>query len=55
MKYSTVVRVWEAIGEGEYGPKSFDMFLYKLTVNRIITLTQYNKFLNKFIDEMEEK
>lgn len=55
MKYGTVVRLWEVFGEGEYGSKSFDMFLYKLTVNHIITLRQYNKFLNKFRDEMEEE
>lgn len=55
MKYGTVVRLWEVFGEGEYGSKSFDMFLYKLTVNNIITLKKYNKFLNKFRDEMEEE
>lgn len=54
MKYGTVVRLWEVFGEGEYGKKSFDMFLYKLTVNHVITLKQYDKFLNKFIDGMEE-
>lgn len=55
MKYGTVVRLWELFGEGKYGSKTFDMFLYTLTVNHIITLAQYDEFLYKFTNETEEE
>lgn len=54
MKYGIVKRLWEVFGTGEYGVLSFDMFLYKLSVNRIITLKQYDKFLKKFETEYKE-
>lgn len=54
MKYGTVKRLWEMFGTGEYGVLSFDMFLYTLSVNRIITLKQYDKFLKKFEKECKQ-